>query len=267
MKLTHFCPTCSTVNYVENDDGTATDSITELLVIPLHDSAIYEVTCPEGHISRIILQNQRYELLFQSGVHALLDGYYREAVSSMAVAVECFYEYSIRVLSAPFLDGVEKENFDKTWKAISKQSERQVGAFYMLFLCVFQQPPILFDAKFLNRHELRLGIEGNDPIKFRNLVIHQGYLPSYNQAIVFGEAVNFYVREVYNLYKENDKLDVLAPTFEDVRLANSSLGQLAETSVLHTYSFISHMRMGPSMVKASLIDYINWMRENTQKTK
>jgi len=264
MKLSHYCPVCSEVNSITKEDGSSYDSVTELLVIPLQDSPIYEVTCPLGHVSRIILQNQRYELLFQSGVNALLDGYYREAVSSIYVAVERFYEYSIRILSMPFLIEAEESSFSKTWSTMSKQTERQIGAFYMLFLCVYQRPPILFDTKFLKKHGLSLEIEGNDPINFRNRVIHQGYIPSYKQALIFGEAVNFYICELLLEYRKNTRLNVHAPIHEDVSAAIAAMGQLHVTTVMHTYTFVNHMRVGPD-TKNSLIEYINSMRDHTNK--
>lgn len=48
-----------------------------------------------GHVVAFTLDTLRFELLFESGIVALLAGFRREAVSSIAAALERFYEFSI----------------------------------------------------------------------------------------------------------------------------------------------------------------------------
>jgi hypothetical protein len=50
----------------------------------LTDAGWFRIACPQGHVSNIILQVPKYELLFDLGTMALLDGYTRESVTSMA---------------------------------------------------------------------------------------------------------------------------------------------------------------------------------------
>jgi hypothetical protein len=52
--------------------------------VEFRDDGRYEVQCPRGHRSITILQQQKFEVLFQIGAYAIADGYYREAVSSFA---------------------------------------------------------------------------------------------------------------------------------------------------------------------------------------
>src|ERR1044071_933815 len=59
----------------------------------------YVETCRKGHEMRMTLQSVRYELLFESGIVAMLVGFHREAVSSIAAALERFYEFAIEVFT------------------------------------------------------------------------------------------------------------------------------------------------------------------------
>ena len=43
------------------------------------------------------MNNLKFELLFELGINALIDGYPREAVSSFASALERFYEFFCQV--------------------------------------------------------------------------------------------------------------------------------------------------------------------------
>lgn len=53
--------------------------------------------CQKGHKNFVILQEERFETLFQIGANAIIDGYYREAVNSFTTSLERFYEFSIKV--------------------------------------------------------------------------------------------------------------------------------------------------------------------------
>ena len=58
-------------------------------------------------------------------------------------------------------------------------------------------------------NKFKLGIKGNDPSNFRNLVIHQGYVPSREQAIAYGDAVNKYIYDLIAFYCNNGKSERL----------------------------------------------------------
>src|SRR6185437_15783849 len=71
-------------------------------------------------------------------------------------------------LSVPLAD------VDAAWKSLSKQSERQLGAYIAAHLALMRTPsPIL----------------ANKQVEFRNQVIHNGYIPTNDEAIEFGDAV------------------------------------------------------------------------------
>jgi len=115
----------------------------------LDDDGVLSATCASGHHSRFIIQNPKYEILFESGAHALLDGYTNEAVSSFAVALERFFEFYLRIICRK--NELEQKHVDHSWGTISKQSERQFGAFCFLYMMTtgraFRIPSAIADFK------------------------------------------------------------------------------------------------------------------------
>lgn len=146
--------------------------IGEFMRVEFRDDGKYELICSHGHETTTILQQQKFEVLFDIGAHAILDGYYRESVSSFAASLERFYEFSIRVFLSE-ASGADSL-FKVCWKSVSNQSERQLGAFLFLWASSFKAPPILLS---------------NDHVSFRNAVIHKGKIPTKDDAIDFGNAV------------------------------------------------------------------------------
>lgn len=151
----------------------------------VQDGRIANFTCGRGHTTTTVLQLEKHELLAEIAVTAIFDGYYREAISSFSASLERFFELYIRTLSADEkLDAIQ---FDKTWKLVKAQSERQFGAFaFLYFLEERVAPPSLSQRT----------------ISFRNKVIHQGLIPTRNEAVDFGQEV----------------LDVITPAMDAVVL-------------------------------------------------
>jgi hypothetical protein len=145
--------------------------------VEFRDDGCYEITCTYGHETTTILQQQKFEVLFEIGAHAVLDGYYREAVSSFTSSLERFYEFSLRV----FLENASKSDllFQSCWKKVASQSERQLGAFTFLWASNFGEPPELLS---------------NVQVSFRNEVIHKGKIPSKEEAIQYGNSVLSVIR-------------------------------------------------------------------------
>jgi len=139
----------------------------------VNNSGIYDVNCSQGHVSKNIINNINFEILFEYGLNAILDGYYREAVSSITSSMERYFEFFIKVVLRA--SKVDFKEIDKTWKKISNQSERQLGAYIMLFLQTFQKEPELLST--------------NKEIPFRNSVIHKGYIPTKKESIDFANSV------------------------------------------------------------------------------
>lgn len=156
--------------------------------VEIETSGIYEFKCDHGHENISILQLHSFQLLYDMGIKALLDGYTREAVTSFAVSLERFHEYCIDC----FLYDVPKEMKEETWKLVSSQSERQLGAFYYLYL-----------------HEINAIPENVKYIKFRNKVVHKGEIPTSEKAFEYAEYVYNYIDNVlnklYNKYYDDSR--------------------------------------------------------------
>lgn len=144
----------------------------ERIKVEFRDDGCYRFECKNGHKTKVILQNQKFEILFNIGAHAILDGYYREAVSSFSSSLERFYEFALRTLLEKS-SGSDKL-FQEVWKKLSSQSERQLGAYIVLWASNFnKRPPLL----------------SNSEVSFRNSVIHKGKIPTKEEAINYGDSV------------------------------------------------------------------------------
>jgi hypothetical protein len=176
MRLPLVCSKC-----MAEDVATARP----IAVVTFCDDGYYEVSCPKGHTSVTILQQQKFEVLFDIGAYALVDGYYREAVSSFTSSFERFYEFFIR---ASLLEkGRDEKVINESWKYIANQSERQYGAFIFLYTTEFGKSPLL---------------PNNKRTEFRNDVIHKGKIPTRCEAIDYGQATLDIIRPILHEVKE-----------------------------------------------------------------
>ncbi len=136
------------------------------------DDGVIEVTCDRGHLTYNLIQEAKHEILSELAVSALQDGYYREAIASFASALERLYEHFVDV--ACRARNVDREAFLSSWKPSRKASERQLGAFSLVYLIETGQATQLLPDK---------------QVSFRNNVIHAGMIPDRDQAVAYGQAV------------------------------------------------------------------------------
>ena len=166
-----FCPICASEAAKEFNGYTVLE--VPLPVSRLSDDGMYGICCAKGHKSKIILDNIKFELLFEIGLNAIVDGYPREAVSSFASALERFYEFYWRVAMCHL--GIPNDQIEVIWKSLSKYSERQIGAYSTAVNLLTKASPMLLNP--------------NKEVPFRNNVIHNGYVPTEEEAISFGDVV------------------------------------------------------------------------------
>ncbi|MBL4900691.1 MAG: hypothetical protein JKX76_13860 [Colwellia sp.] len=141
------------------------------IIANYYNDSIAFVECDRGHRSALILQSLKFEILLESAVNALIDGYTLEAASALSSAYERFFEFTIKVLCSK--QGVNDQELKNTFKHVSRQSERQLGGFLFLYLLEFGESYNI-DKKL---------------VKFRNKVIHKGYIPTPNEVEGFAEKV------------------------------------------------------------------------------
>lgn len=123
MKLRFNCMQC----FQENGHPSF-----EFHPVELNDTGLYTFTCNFGHETTTVIQQQKFEVLFDLGALALIDGYPREAITSIASSLERFYEFYINVICLKHKINID--NFKSSWNHVSSQSERQFGAYIFLYL-------------------------------------------------------------------------------------------------------------------------------------
>lgn len=156
------------------------------------DDGMYKVECSKGHISYNMMQNEKFEVLFDLGADALNNGYKYEAVACFKASLERFYEYFIKLILTK--NKVNNDDIKKTWAYVSSNSERQLGVFYFMYLQEFKEAP---------EKERRRNVE------LRNNVIHKGYNPTYEEVFNYGEDILNYIRNV---------LEKMSNNYEDYKL-------------------------------------------------
>ena len=177
MEITIRCPDCA-----------GKDSIHFAVKLEQKNDCVHEVECPRGHRFKINIAYHPFQKLFEIAVYALADGYFRESIGSFAASYERFLELFVRIVHQG--KGIEMNAFDATWKKVSRQSERQLGAFLFTFLYEFGEPPTIFSEK---------------NIYLRNRVIHQGYIPLEQEAIDYGNEVLSCITSAIRLLFDSEK--------------------------------------------------------------
>ncbi|WP_122388859.1 hypothetical protein [Pseudomonas syringae group genomosp. 3] len=146
--------------------------------VQLTNEVSYEVKCVFGHSSAVLINIPKHEILFEIGVHSVIDGYYREAITSFAASLERFYEFASRAIALNYQLPDKEEN--SCWKEISVQSERQLGAYIYLYAIHFKaRPRILTPSQ----------------VQLRNSSVHKGHIPTRDEAVSFGEEVLLIISE------------------------------------------------------------------------
>lgn len=177
----------------------------ELIVADYFETAVVNVECNRGHRSAHTLQSQKFEVLLESAANALLEGYTLESASSFSSAYERFLEFCLQVLCNK--RGIAESEFEQTFNQVSRQSERQVGAFLFLHL-----------LEFGNTYKI------NDKIKeFRNKVVHKGYIPTPEEVEGFGKNVYDEVYSLTQLLKKSCSESIRKVIATDLRHKNLSL--------------------------------------------
>lgn len=162
MKLRIYCPICMA------ETGLAPSA---LYVEPVNNGH-YDVSCPKGHHIVMSIGYHSFQLLFEIGINAIIDGYYREAISSFTASYERFLEFFVKLVSLS--QEIKEADLEKCWKNVSNQSERQLGAYIFLYLHTYKRPPEILST--------------ND-VKLRNMVIHKGHIPTKIECLSYGNAV------------------------------------------------------------------------------
>jgi hypothetical protein len=197
-------------------------SASDFTSVEFRDDGRYETTCLKSHKSLIILQQQKFELVFDIGAYAIADGYYREAVSSFTSSLERFYEFFVKAVL--FEKGIADAVISDSWKAITKQSERQLGAFVFLYTSELQQTPVLLKEK---------------EVQFRNNVVHRGTIPSQQDALEYGQVILDLIRPVLQEVKQRYPNGLQQTVFEHLKRSRQHSSEQSGTICIPTIISLS----------------------------
>jgi len=182
MKFRYLCHTC----FKKNPD--LQNKLVDL--VAFNESGIYHHRCNYGHDNIICVQAFNFEILFESGLCAIYSDFYLESVLSITAAIERFYVFFIRILLKS--RKIKTDEYEKMYNNMSKQSERQLGAFLCLYSFFYKEcPPILLSSK---------------SVEFRNKVVHKGFLPTKEEVLKYAENV-YDIIKFYNIKLREDFQD------------------------------------------------------------
>ncbi|MBS7327933.1 MAG: hypothetical protein KIG68_04175 [Oxalobacter sp.] len=158
----------------------------------MSESGVIHFECKMGHKNAILIQEKSFEILLELAIENLVDKYYREAIFNFASAQERCFEFFIELISLD--NDVNDEFYENMWKRIFKSSsERQLGAFYFLYLMRFKKSFSYDDKK----------------TRIRNNVIHRGNIATKEMAFEYGEYVLNNIYDIVQSVTENINIDVL----------------------------------------------------------
>lgn len=183
MKISISCSECT------KELNTEKPTVIHETILLVSDAGYYEFTCPKGHKTVTVLNMQRYDLLFTLGMNAFIDCYYREALVNFSASLERFYEFTLRVLARS--NQIDPDIFEKSWKLLSNQSERQFGAFVFSWLL----------------HEKKLYTEISRSkidkmTELRNEVVHKGKIAADKECKEYGQYVVDTIKPIKNILWE-----------------------------------------------------------------
>jgi hypothetical protein len=165
-----------------------------------YDDMLARFECVQGHKNISAIQNQKFEVLLESGAAALDAGFTLEAAATFSAALERFIEFCVKVMLAH--QGMCHSLFDEMFKQMARQSERQLGAFIVL-------------------HALVLGVPfvpNSHIAPFRNSVIHKGEIPTPESVEKFCSNVYSEIFKTAELLRQNCKHAIDTVIEEDLRV-------------------------------------------------
>jgi hypothetical protein len=215
-------------------DPTSDQPLVQFIDVEYQTEAL-EGVCPAGHRFSLAIQNLDFEILFEMGAMALLDGYTREAVSSFAAAVERAYMFYVRgilytVASAkdayqyPLI--TDRVGIEKLLTAVRHLSERQLGAFVGLWVANERGEAPVMPQK---------------SVAFRNDCIHKGIIPARKDTMKYGEEAFGCIEKIVRCMKSKYAKALDRLIFEHLRDAHIE-GTKLTTTAYPTIVSLTHNR-------------------------
>jgi hypothetical protein len=192
MRISVFCIQCIKEGKIEHPSQSSIHT-------EYYEDLVVRTKCKNGHVIEACSSAHKFEVLLESAVDALIDGYTIQAAFSFCLAYERFFEFCIRVLCNK--KGIDKLEFEKTFAQMSKHSERQLGAFMFLYL-----------AEFGKHYKLK----ESSITSFRNDVIHKGKIPTPDEVEKIANDIYNEIYSITQLLESNCKDSIDYIIFEDI---------------------------------------------------
>lgn len=193
----------------------------EPIFAPYYDDRLATIKCSRGHESVLVLQSLKFEVLLESGAEALAAGFTLEAAASFSAALERFFEFSTRTMLMH--QGLSAPDIEQVFSEMSRQSERQLGAFLAL-------------------HRMVLGTAyapNKKIVEFRNAVIHKGQIPTPPEVEEFCGRVYAEILRTVEALKVHCGASIQAAIQEDMKGRTSKLPSGAKIATVAGGSFFS----------------------------
>lgn len=204
----------------------------------MDDDGLIHVQCPFDHIGVVILDSRRYEVLLNSAANALLDGYKNEAIAVLSAALERAYEFYLRVVFRA--KGLDTSNFESTWKSVSSQSERQIGAFSFIYLLETGRP---FEFK------------SRIP-EIRNKIVHKGRIASQAEASEYAELVYECIKHIEDLIEDNYKKAAEVESTHEVEKQKQKVSVNGEPMVMSVKTVVTNESNNETAPTKTFEDYM-----------
>ena len=224
MKVMTLCVACL------QQFGMPRFSTAALLRLP--EEGLVELTCDLGHETAGVIQNEKFDILAQMALEAIVDEHFSAAVMSFASALERLCEYFVAIVCRS--RGIDAVTFERAWKPMASLSERQLGAFLTAFL---------------------LDTGGAAPrlptssIELRNKVAHKGHIATRAEAVAFGQAVMDCAHAILTrLGDEAHEKTAIAATFDLLRARGGATKSRGVTVATVALASILERRTGPEPV-------------------
>jgi hypothetical protein len=141
------------------------------ILVDVTNDGAYSAICKRGHEMNVVLQNPRFELMFESACMALGEGYFHQAVASFAASLDGFQTFLVGVACRHVGVSTDLTEFVKDE---ARRSERQPAAVALGYAA-------LIGARYpFMSHKRR---------EFRGQVVHEGYFPTFEETLDFAGAV------------------------------------------------------------------------------
>ena len=236
MKLISNCMRCLQENGVPN--------LATFGLVAIPDDGVIRLECVNGHTTHTVLQQDRFELLSELAVTAIMDGYYRDAIGSFTASLERLFEFYLR--SSLSKRAVPEGEVAKSWKELRNSSERQLGAFVTIWIADHGVCPQLPDQQ---------------TTALRNSVIHKGKFPSRVEAIAYGQSIANVVTPILAVLHGDAYIDVV----RNLTLSRLNIGYQAARKLGTIPSTYSHTTVFSLNQGAASIDVESAVAERVKR--